>query len=183
MICASEPKSHQNNKQKDVVRCIINNTEPTSLVSASFFLFSDPCVVALIGAWWPGSPGTKTLLLALTIGVFTWNEKPIKKGSRCHQKCSVIDKYDLMRSGEHVKNTSVFLTQARLVTLETVVSMERDKLVWTSRVKQTCLSAVLISCTDGKEERGRQIKRLIVISTLLVWESQNYWTSFTLAFH
>lgn len=35
-----------------------------------------------------------------------------------------------------------------IVTLETVVSMERDKVVWTSRVKHTCLSDVLISCTD-----------------------------------
>lgn len=86
-------------------------------------------MVALTGAWWPGSPGTKTLLLALTIGVFTWNEKPSKKGYHRHQKCTVIDKYDLVRPGEHVKNTLVFLTEARLVTLETVVSMERDKLV------------------------------------------------------
>lgn len=44
---------------------------PTSLLPESFFLFSEPCVVALTGAWWPGSPGTSTLLLALTIGVFT----------------------------------------------------------------------------------------------------------------
>lgn len=39
-----------------------------------------------------------------------------------------------------------------IVTLETVVSMERDKVVWTSRVKHTCLSAVLISCTDERKE-------------------------------
>lgn len=44
----------------------------TSLLPESFFLFSEPCGVALTGAWWPGSPGTNTLLLVLTMGVLTW---------------------------------------------------------------------------------------------------------------
>lgn len=44
----------------------------TSLLPESFFLFSEPSVVALTGAWWPGSPGTNTLLLLLTMGVFTY---------------------------------------------------------------------------------------------------------------
>lgn len=46
------------------------------------------------------------------------------------------------------------------VTLETAVSMERDKLVWTSRVKQMCLSVVLISWTDGVKEALSQKKIL-----------------------
>lgn len=54
------------------------------------------------------------------------------------------------------QNTTIFLRQVQHVTLETVVSIERDKLVWTSRVKQTCLSDVLISCAEGKNEDAIQ---------------------------
>lgn len=46
-------------------------------------------------------------------------------------------------------SASVPWAQVRCATLETVISMERDKLVWTSRVKQMCLSVVLISWKKG----------------------------------
>lgn len=140
-----------------------NNTEPTSLVSVSFFLFSDPCVGPLTGAWWPGSPGTNTLLLALTIGVFTWNKKAIRFSSSSSSLTCYIFNLSKVHINLQMWPNKVWRTcweyisvlDWRRVTLETVVSMERDKLVWTSRVKQTCLSVVLISCTDGKEEHGR----------------------------
>ena len=73
-VCTN--KSPDNKKKRwATVLFIFINTVPTSLVSASFFLFSNPCAVPLTGAWWPGRPGTNTLLLVFTMGVFTWNRK------------------------------------------------------------------------------------------------------------
>lgn len=128
--------------------CMVINIDFTSLESVSFFLFSE---LPFTGAWWPGSPGTNTLLLALTIGVFTWNRsftfmtwvrvKAVYRGEPAH----TIRLFGL--------DDGLQETEFELVTLETVVSRERDKLVWTSRVKHTCLSAVLISC---KEWAGRR---------------------------
>lgn len=113
--------------------------QPTSLASVPVFLFSGPCVAPLTGAWWPGSPGTRTLLLALTIGVFTWNDTN-KKFTWQFDDCNHFTLWEY--SGKRV----IF------VTLETVDAIERDRLVWTSRVKQMHLSAVSISCTDENEE-------------------------------
>lgn len=148
ILCPQEQNIWDGKYVVQCMWCVVINIDATSLESVSFFLFSE---LPFTGAWWPGSPGTNTLLLALTIGVFTWNRsftfmtwvtvKVVYRGEPAH----TIRLFGLDDGLEEI--------EFELVTLETVVSRERDKLVWTSRVKHTCLSAVLISC---KEWAGRR---------------------------
>ena len=82
------------------------NSGPTSLVSVSFFLFSDPCEGPLTGAWWPGRPGTNTLLLALTIGVFTWKQETKDRFSS-----SVSCKFVHRAHGSAIKSAQGFMPE------------------------------------------------------------------------